>query len=133
VLLCLRKVIKGIARSEELKRRISESQKGNHNSPKTEFKKGHKLRVGMKHTEETKNKMSIAKSNEKSRFWKGGYSSAYLVKKFKEMGLYLSCKECSTTDDLVIHHKDKDRKNNNINNLECFCRGCHTRLHRKKR
>ncbi len=32
-----------------------------------------------------------------------------------------------------IHHKDGDKMNNDINNLQQLCRGCHTSLHNKER
>lgn len=30
---------------------------------------------------------------------------------------------------LVVHHKDRDRSNNNISNLEILCRNCHYIVH----
>lgn len=34
--------------------------------------------------------------------------------------------------DLVVHHKDSNNKNNNINNLMILCQSCHTIEHYKK-
>lgn len=49
---------KGRSKSEEQKRQHSEFMKGNEWHKIGAFKKGHKVRVGMKHTEETKRKIS---------------------------------------------------------------------------
>ncbi len=85
----------GIHFSEEHKKKLSESHKGMHNSPKTEFKKGDinpntikasKLRVGKKnhffgkkHNKESLIKMSISRigktAGEKHPNWQGGITS----------------------------------------------------------
>jgi hypothetical protein len=41
------------------------------------------------------------------------------------------CNECGIADKrvLVVHHKDGDRKNNNIENLERLCCNCHAIKH----
>ena len=54
--------------SEETKKKLSQSLKGKHNSPKTEFKKGQigeGLRKGIKLSEETKQKISNSKKGKK--------------------------------------------------------------------
>lgn len=40
------------------------------------------------------------------------------------------CKVCGTTENLHIHHKDKNRLNNNLSNLEVRCHQCHPSLHK---
>ena len=64
---------KGSKLTEKHKRKIKDSLKGRHISPKTEFKKG-SVRPGFtgKHTEKTRRKMSKAKKGEKCYNWKGG-------------------------------------------------------------
>ena len=42
------------------------------------------------------------------------------------------CNACSETKSLHIHHKDRDRENNNLNNLSLFCNSCHNKLHFEK-
>lgn len=49
-------------RTEKHNKKISEALKGKHNSYKTEFKKGYKINLGKKLSEETKKKISIANS-----------------------------------------------------------------------
>jgi len=44
------------------------------------------------------------------------------------------CSSCKTKDErvLVAHHKDCDRKNNNLKNLLWLCRNCHYLIHNGK-
>ena len=60
--------------------------------------------------------------------WKGGVSSMYYMRIAKTLSK--ECVECNSTENLVIHHIDMNRKNNNINNLQMLCRNCHTLKHR---
>jgi hypothetical protein len=43
------------------------------------------------------------------------------------------CDECGFVGDgdnpLHVHHKDRDRKNNDVSNLRIMCRSCHFSLH----
>lgn len=42
-----------------------------------------------------------------------------------------ACEKCgyNVTQILQVHHKDKDRNNNNLNNLELICPNCHSEKH----
>lgn len=40
-----------------------------------------------------------------------------------------SCEKCGSVDNIGIHHKDRDWKNNNPDNLQTLCNVCHTALH----
>ncbi len=51
-------MIKGSKHSEEAKRKMSEIKKGKHYSPKTEFKKGNKINLGRRHSEDWRKKVS---------------------------------------------------------------------------
>ena len=51
-------MVKGSKHSKEAKRKMSEIKKGKHYSPKTEFKKGHKLHSRREYSEEWKRKVS---------------------------------------------------------------------------
>jgi 5-methylcytosine-specific restriction endonuclease McrA len=45
------------------------------------------------------------------------------------------CKKCEVCgldewEILVLHHRDRNPKNKNINNLQVLCPNCHTRIHK---
>ena len=44
----------------------------------------------------------------------------------------INCDECGSKTKLQIHHKDKNYKNNNLNNLAVLCFKCHRDLHSKE-
>lgn len=39
------------------------------------------------------------------------------------------CDYCKSAKNLLIHHKDENRKNNNVSNLIVLCKKCHQNLH----
>jgi DNA-directed RNA polymerase subunit M/transcription elongation factor TFIIS len=45
----------------------------------------------------------------------------------------INCDRCKKHKDLVIHHKDGDRKNNDPLNLWVICKSCHAYVHGKVR
>jgi len=114
------------------------------------FVKGHKRNVGMKHSEETKKKMSIAKlgkptwnkglkgyhEGEKHWNWQGGISRRGYTPEFltqlriliKDRDNY-KCQVCLYREYLVVHHKDYNKNNNELNNLITLCRSCHMKIH----
>lgn len=75
------------------------------------FKKGH---IGLK--------------AEKHPYWKGGRSPQFYREfAFKHLGK--SCMLCNSGRNLTIHHKDKNRNNNLLENLTVVCRSCHQKIH----
>jgi len=40
------------------------------------------------------------------------------------------CQDCGATDDLEVHHIDRDRENNDPENLAVLCHDCHWDRHR---
>ena len=78
-----------------------------------------------KNRAETLKKIHFGKENGN---WKGGVSSAYYLKLQKE---YLKnlCYFCQVNFKLSVHHKDGNRRNNQIKNLVVVCRSCHKKLH----
>lgn len=42
------------------------------------------------------------------------------------------CERCGSDNHLVVHHKDRNRHNNALNNLETLCRKCHFKEHHIK-
>jgi hypothetical protein len=81
--------------------------------------------LGKHLNEDTKDKIS----KKKTIHGKNNYSK----KAIKFYGL--KCNECGMEDErvLLVHHKDKNRLNNNIENLEVLCWNCHIIKHNKFR
>ncbi len=43
------------------------------------------------------------------------------------------CDKCGKTDcKFEVHHRDENRENNELQNLQILCLSCHRRLHRSK-
>lgn len=60
--------------------------------------------------------------------WRGGiYGGYYQRKAYDHYGR--KCGECGSGKSLCVHHKDEDRYNNELDNLEVLCRSCHARRH----
>src|SRR3989344_5210045 len=63
--------------------------------------------------------------------WKDGGRTHYrnVIKKHSEIPRI--CANCKNNDErvLVVHHKNRNRKNNNIENLMWLCSNCHLLVH----
>lgn len=109
-------------------------------SPKCEFEL-RSAKSKEKWTEERKEKMSemftgrdtsgwnIPKRNQRPN-WKGG-SSSYTFRKiaFEDYEMSRVCEVCGSTENICIHHRDKNRENNSRENLMVVCKRCHTGAH----
>jgi len=138
----------GKERAKEIKSKISKSLKGRRikHLKKIGFKKGYipwnkgkktkketieKLREShrlFRHTDATKielSKMRMGKNNPRYKNGIGGYRK----KAFKL--LLNKCNRCGVTNKkvLIVHHKNYDRTNNSIDNLEILCLNCHSLEH----
>jgi hypothetical protein len=58
----------------------------------------------------------------KNANWKGGIQ---IYRRFKKD----ACERCQSIKHLIVHHRDRDRYNNVIENLETLCRSCHATEH----
>ena len=69
--------------------------------------------------------------------WKGGSRSHWYRRSneaMREAGLDAICSTCGKTDGVIdVHHKDKNKQNNDIINLAYMCRSCHRKLHDSKK
>jgi hypothetical protein len=72
---------------------------------------------------------NVEYSGPKHKFWKGGINVYRDI--LKKNGRPQLCCKCKIKDQrvLVVHHKDYNRKNNNIENLVWLCRNCHHLVH----
>jgi len=61
--------------------------------------------------------------------WKGGEGLYRQV--LAKSGSLIACRACGNKNEkvLVAHHKDMNRKNKNLENLEWLCRNCHFLIH----
>jgi hypothetical protein len=52
----------------------------------------------------------------------------------RRSGILERCNHCRLTDKrvLIVHHIDRNRTNNNVNNLMWLCRNCHYLIHEGK-
>lgn len=134
-------------KTEEHSQNISRGKKGIRTSPTTEFKKGHKPSQATKQkiSESSKGRIpwNKGKSNpnwigEKNPRWNGGnslprpYPPAFnkdLKKQIKDRdGHQCQFPDCGLSDDLVVHHIDYDKENNDPMNLITVCRSHNTKM-----
>ncbi len=87
----------------------NDSQKGKHLSPETEFKKGRF---------QSKNPTGRRPPNYINGIW--------TYRKYKAD----FCQDCSSENNLMVHHIDHDRTNNNVENLKTVCAKCHKSYHK---
>jgi len=121
--------------NEENKRNISIGKK-NFFKNNPEKKPIPPSREGSKASEKTKRKMSIShkgkNAEEKNHNWKGGISQDY-YRRIALENLPNLCEFCGSKNQLRVHHKDRNRKNNKLENLTIVCKSCHNKIHEKWR
>jgi len=133
------KKIKRKPRSEETRRKISQSEKGKKVSEDTKKKISLKMK-GRKISYATRLKMSIARRGKKNHFWKGGkskhYKTGYYSFEYKEWRKAIferdnwTCQECIKNKCYVTAHHIKSFANYpklrfNLNNGVTLCEECH--------
>lgn len=83
---------------------------------------------GEKKAKQIKDKMSKAKI-ENTWNWKGGISQNYYKWLIRRLGLKTHCSVCNSKNHLVVHHINKNRKDNKLQNLQIVCLSCHSKIH----
>lgn len=71
---------------------------------------------------------------EKNYSWKGGSEHTYRCharRIIKKHNIPQICSFCGAAKHIIIHHKDKNVKNNALSNLQPLCSSCHVNLHYK--
>ena len=149
---------KGLTKeTNESVKKISDTHKGKHYSPDTEFKIGNQNQLGKKnflgkhHTEEAKRKDSDGHKGEKAYNWKGGVESENRrIRKGIDFRLWResvyirdnwTCQKCGSKNEkgqrtyLHPHHiknfSDFPELRFAIDNGITFCQKCHTKFHKK--
>jgi hypothetical protein len=51
---------------------------------------------------------------------------------YKLLNHITECERCGSKENLLVHHKDRNRKNNDLDNLEKLCKGCHQEEHMRR-
>jgi len=46
-----------------------------------------------------------------------------------KLGKPRQCERCQSTKYILVHHKNEDRSNSNLDNLEVLCKKCHQKHH----
>ena len=120
---------KGIKLSKEHKKKLSEAHKNRGTKPPS--RKGTKISKEHKQKIRDWNKLNKDKfSGENNIHWKGGISQDYYRRIAFENFPNL-CEICGSTNQLRVHHKNKNRKDNNLDNLMIVCKSCHNKIHEK--
>jgi DNA-cytosine methyltransferase len=75
-------------------------------------------------------KRAYLKIGEYSQNWSNAHTTA---RKINELILHKEvCELCGSDTNLDIHHIDGNWQNNNLENLMCLCRSCHTKYEKNK-
>lgn len=75
-------------------------------------------------------KRAFLKIGENNQTWSNAHTTA---RKINQLILQKNeCEQCGSKENLDMHHIDGNWGNNNLNNLICLCRSCHTKLEREK-
>ena len=112
--------------SEEHKRKISEALKKKGITPPS--RKGTKL--SEKHKKQISKKLKGKRLGKESSQWKGGISQDY-YRRIAFENLPNICEICNSKNQLRVHHKDRNRQNNDLDNLMIVCKSCHNKIHEK--
>lgn len=70
-------------------------------------------------------KKGYDQAGKKNNHYKNGISTYAQNKKSH-------CEKCGSTKNLMVHHKDGNRKNNNASNLQTLCWKCHEGITQRK-
>ena len=92
--------------------------RNNYNSYQYHIRKGHYKMPGV-----GSGGNQVGKNNHQYKDGIGTYRK--IAFSFKES----KCERCNSEDNLLVHHKNEDRSNNELDNLEILCKRCHQKHH----
>lgn len=78
---------------------------------------------------EKKKKGNYNQKDKNNNNYKDGISN-YRQKAFEKYGR--KCSKCGSIKNLMVHHIDGNRHNNNLSNLRVLCWSCHEKITRRK-
>lgn len=91
------------------------------------------LKTGFKHSDKTKTQISDSLCKRKKPYIYRGYRMVRVGNKFREEHIVIWEKHYGKKPKgYDIHHKDFNKLNNKIENLQCLKHGKHTALHNKR-
>lgn len=69
-------------------------------------------------------------AGERHANWKGGETAYRRI--MQRANIPMKCEHCKTKDErvIIVHHKDRNRNNNQLSNLMYLCMNCHFIEHR---
>lgn len=115
---CSRKCANSRIQTKEINKKRSQSVKKTF-SNFTQKERKEKLCHPPKFTKELREKISNALNK---------YDTKNILIKKK---INNKCERCNSQKNLCCHHKDMNKKNNNMENLIIFCKSCHIKEHYK--
>ena len=65
--------------------------------------------------------------------YRGKIEPSYTYHEFAVRNHGNKCNRCGYDEFVIVHHKDRDRKNNSLENLEVLCPNCHALEHWAKK
>lgn len=122
----------GEAFKADKKERLYCSQECYHDNIEHDYAKGKHWTLSKETREKMSGENNHAYIDGRSKEPYGSNWTKVLKNKIKERDGY-KCQNCRTMDDLVVHHIDNDKHNNDIDNLVTLCRSCHTLRHWRER
>lgn len=73
-------------------------------------------------------KTGYNQARENNNSWAGGIG-VFTEMAFKDYGFEKVCMRCGSTKHILVHHKDRNRRNNTKENHEILCKSCHQKEH----
>jgi len=128
--------------SEETRRKISLANTGKKRTEQEKQLMSWKQWMrGKSMPPETRKRLSLATSGHRHWHWMGGIGSMPYSHQFQNHIRHevrrrdkYSCQKCGIKDvHISVHHIDKNKLNDELTNLVCMCKSCHTQTHNESR
>lgn len=79
-----------------------------------------------------RNSDSVIHEARANAMWKGTWKQQRRISRqnYLASGKKIICEKCNALKNVHIHHKDKNRNNNELSNLEALCNSCHNKFYK---